>query len=180
MPGGRSARREVVEHHGAVAVVAVDDRDRIATVTQYRHPVGRRLVELPAGLMDSGSDETPLDAAARELREEVGVIAGRWHTLVDTASSPGFTDEALRIFVATDLTTVSRPQVHDEEADMSIGWLEPQDAVQRIFAGEIVNATSVAGILAYTQSRSGGVVLREADAPWRDRPTAFDRRSPRT
>lgn len=176
MPGDRTARREVVEHHGAVAIVACDDDGAIATVTQYRHPVQRRLRELPAGLMDSGGGESPVEAARRELMEEVGVEADRWHTLVDVASSPGFTDEALRVFVAEGLRTVDRPDAHDEEADMDIDWIPLDDAVAMVFAGEIVNVTSVCGILALAHVRATGADLRDPDSPWVDQPTALDRR----
>jgi len=88
MPDGRVARREVVEHYGAVAVVALDDQDRVVLIHQYRHPLGRRLWELPAGLLDE-PDESPAAAAARELTEEAGVTAARWEVLVDVAASPG-------------------------------------------------------------------------------------------
>ncbi|MGU3294801.1 NUDIX domain-containing protein [Williamsia sp. M5A3_1d] len=176
MPGDRTAKREVVEHHGAVAIVAVDADGAIATVTQYRHPVRRRLRELPAGLMDSGADESPVDAARRELMEEVGVEADHWHTLVDVASSPGFTDEALRVFVAEGLREVDRPDAHDEEADMDIDWIPLDDAVAMVFAGEIVNVTSVCGILALAHVRATGAALRDPDAEWVDQPTALDRR----
>ncbi|GAA2071475.1 NUDIX domain-containing protein [Williamsia deligens] len=176
MPGGGTAKREIVEHHGAVAIVAVDNWGRIATVTQYRHAVQRPLRELPAGLMDSGGDETPVQAAARELVEEVGVEAESWHSLVDVASSPGFTDEALRVFLAQDLTSVDRPEAHDEEADMEIEWVALDDAVAMVFSGEIVNVTSVSGILAYAHALSAEIELRRPDAPWADQPTALDRR----
>lgn len=176
MPGGRTAKREVVEHHGAVAIVAVDAWGRIATVTQYRHPVQRALRELPAGLMDSGGAESPVQAAARELVEEVGVEAQAWHSLVDVASSPGFTDEALRVFLAQDLRSVDRPEAHDEEADMSIEWVDLDEAVAMVFRGEIVNVTSVCGVLAYAHALSEEIELRGPDAPWQDQPTALDRR----
>lgn len=176
MPGDRSAKREVVEHHGAVAIVAVNADGAIATVTQYRHPVGRRLRELPAGLMDSGGSESPLEAAKRELMEEVGVEADTWGTLVDVATSPGFTDEALRVFRATDLRDVDRPEAHDEEADMDIDWIALDDAVAMVFAGEIVNVTSVAGILALAHTERTGAQLRQPDSDWVDQPTALDQR----
>ncbi len=176
MPGDRSAKREVVEHHGAVAIVAVNAAGEIATVTQYRHPVGRRLRELPAGLMDSGAGESPLQAAQRELMEEVGVEADTWGTLIDVATSPGFTDEALRVFRATDLRDVDRPEAHDEEADMDIDWIPLDDAVAMVFSGEIVNVTSVCGILALAHTDRTGTALRDPDAEWVDQPTALDQR----
>ncbi|NED60990.1 NUDIX hydrolase, partial [Streptomyces sp. SID10244] len=114
MPGGRVAEREVVEHFGAVAVVARDARGRIAMVRQYRHPIGRRLLELPAGLLDAGPGETPLAAAQRELAEEVDLAAEHWQVLVDLDLSPGFTDEALRLYLAQDLRGLEASERHDE------------------------------------------------------------------
>jgi ADP-ribose pyrophosphatase len=173
MPDGRVARREVVEHFGAVAVVALDDQDRIVLIHQYRHPLGRRLWELPAGLLDE-PDESPAAAAARELTEEAGVTAERWEVLVDVAASPGFTDEVVRVFLASDLTDVDRPQAFgDEEADLVVHRVGLAEAVRMVLAGEVVNAASVGGILATHAVRSGAGVTRPADAPWRDRPTRF-------
>ncbi len=97
MPGGNTARRGVVEHYGAVAIVAIDDDGNIVLVYQYRHPVGRRLWELPAGLLDIGG-EPPHLTAARELEEEAGLSAENWHVLVDLDSAPGFSDESVRVY----------------------------------------------------------------------------------
>ncbi|MBD0324121.1 MAG: NUDIX hydrolase, partial [Aldersonia sp.] len=105
MPDGRVADREVVEHHGAVAVAAIDELDRLVLIRQYRHPVGHRLLELPAGLLDEPGED-PLDAAKRELTEETGLAAAKWSVLVDIASSPGFSDEGVRVYLAEDLREV--------------------------------------------------------------------------
>ena len=114
MPGGKIVTREIVEHFGAVAIVAMDDEGRIPMVYQYRHPFGRRLWELPAGLLDVDG-EAPHLSAARELREEVGLQAETWQLLVDLDSAPGFSDESVRIYLATGLTEVDRPESHDED-----------------------------------------------------------------
>lgn len=172
MPGGKSATREVVEHYGAVAVVAMDDDGNMPMVYQYRHPLGRRLWELPAGLLDVGG-EAPDLTAARELREEAGLKAERWQVLVDLDSTPGFSDESVRVYLATGLTEVTRPEAHHEEADMTVHWYPLAEAVRRVFAGEIVNAIAVAGILAAHAVTEGLVKPRPVDAPWTDRPTAF-------
>lgn len=171
MPGGTSARREVVEHYGAVAVVALDEQDNVALVYQYRHPIGRRLWELPAGLLDLGG-EPPALTAARELEEEAGLTAQSWAVLVDVDSTPGFSDESVRIFLATGLTEVARPEAHDEEADLQLEWVPLATAVQRVFDGEIVNSLAVAGILA-AHTMPDRSALRSLDAPWPDRPRAF-------
>ncbi|MFC9790711.1 NUDIX domain-containing protein [Rhodococcus sp. NPDC127528] len=178
MPGGGSADREVVEHHGAVAVVAVDDQDRLVLINQYRHPLGRRLWELPAGLLDEHGED-PVDAARRELAEETGLAAQRWSVLVDVAASPGFTDEVIRVYLASGLTEVNRPDPEHEEADLEIVRVPVAEAVDRALGGDIVNATALSGILAFaaTRARDGsGGAGRPADADWIDRPTAFDRR----
>jgi len=176
MPGGRVAEREVVEHHGAVAVVALDDAGRVAMVRQYRHPIGRRLLELPAGLLDGGPDEDPLDAARRELAEEVDLAADSWRVLADLALSPGFTDEALRVYLAQSLHALNPAERHDEEADMAVEWVVLDEAVTRVMAGEIVNATAVAGILAASAAITNGLALRDPSADWIDQPTALQSR----
>lgn len=174
MPFGHTARREIVEHHGAVAIVAVDDADRVVLVHQYRHALGRRLWELPAGLLDAPG-EHPLDTARRELAEETGLAADEWAVLVDIALSPGFTDEAVRVFSARGLRDVPRPDPEHEEADLEVQRIPVDEAVAMALRGEIVNATAVSGLLALAAARAGGHHLREPDAPWPDRPTTFAR-----
>jgi len=175
MPGGDTARREVVEHFGAVAVAAVDDHRRVAMVYQYRHPLGRRLWELPAGLLDATHEE-PLTTAQRELQEEAGLAATDWRVLTDTASSPGFSDESVRTYLATGLSQVDRPDPAYEEADLSLHWFSLEDAAGMVLAGEIVNSTAAAGILAAYAAVIDGKPTRPVDAPWPDRPTAFAKR----
>lgn len=174
MPGGNTAKREVVEHFGAVAVLAIDEENNIALVYQHRQPFGRRLWELPAGLLDVGG-EPPHLTAARELREEAGLAAREWRVLVDLDTAPGYSDESVRVYRATVLTDAARPDAHDEEADLRLEWFSLVDAVRMIFDGEIVNSIAVAGILAaYAMPNTDA--LRSVDAPWADRPHAFAER----
>jgi 8-oxo-dGTP pyrophosphatase MutT (NUDIX family) len=175
MPGGGTATREVVEHHGAVAIVALDDDDQVTLIHQYRHPLGRRLWELPAGLIDH-LGEDPVETAKRELVEEVGLAAAEWSVLVDVAVSPGFTDEAVRVYLATGLSVVDRELLGDEEADLVARKVPLAEAVRMTMAGEIVNGAAVGGILAAHLARTTGTEPRPADAPWQDLPTRFPSR----
>ncbi|OMC08332.1 ADP-ribose pyrophosphatase [Mycolicibacter heraklionensis] len=178
MPGGATATREVVEHFGAVAVVALDAEGRIPLIYQYRHALGRRLWELPAGLLDMGGEPAHL-TAGRELVEEAGLTATTWRVLVDLVSTPGFSDESVRVYLATGLTEVDRPEAHDEEADLKLEWYALADAARMVFSGEIVNAIAVAGILAAYAHSQGLAGLRDLDAEWVDKPTAFAARQNR-
>ncbi len=172
MPGGKVVTREIVEHYGAVAVVAMDDDGNIPMVYQYRHAFGRRLWELPAGLLDVPGEAAHL-TAARELMEEAGLKAQTWTVLVDLDSTPGFSDESVRVYLATGLTRVDRPEAHDEEADMTVEWYPLADAVRKVLGGDVVNAIAVAGILAAHAVTTGFAQPRPVDSPWRDKPTAF-------
>jgi len=172
MPGGGTARREVVEHLGAVAVVALDEDGAVTLIHQYRHPLGRRLWELPAGLIDKAGED-PVGAAKRELVEEVGLSAERWETLVDVAASPGFTDEVVRVYLARELSEVDREILGDEEADLVMRKFPLAEAVRMALAGELVNGSTVGGVLAAHAVLSGVASARPSDAPWEDRPTKF-------
>jgi 8-oxo-dGTP pyrophosphatase MutT (NUDIX family) len=176
MPSGRVAVREIVEHPGAVAIAALDADDRLMMIHQYRHAVGRRLWELPAGLLDVRGED-PLVTAQRELAEETGLAASEWSVLVDVTPSPGFTDEAVRVYLARGLSEVGRPEhADDEEADLAARWVSLPVAVRMVLSGTIVNATTVAGVLAAHALRDAPSAARPADAPWPDRPTRFAER----
>jgi len=164
MPDGRAATREVVEHQGAVAVCALDGDNRVTLVHQYRHPVGQRLWELPAGLLDQPG-ESPRAAAARELAEETGLAADRWDTLVDMASSPGFTDEIVRVFLARELTTVTTGARAEEESDLVVRRVPLAAAVRAALTGELWNGPAVGGVLAAHAVVSGDAVLTGAALP---------------
>jgi 8-oxo-dGDP phosphatase len=172
MPGGNLVTREIVEHFGAVAIVAMDDHNNIPMVYQYRHAFGRRLWELPAGLLDVDGEPAHL-TAARELKEEAGLQADTWQVLVDLDSTPGFSDESVRVYLATGLTEIDRPEAHDEEADMTLQWYPLAQAAHQVLSGEIVNAIAVAGILAAQAVTTGFSQARPVDSPWQDKPKAF-------
>ncbi|GAA3806698.1 NUDIX hydrolase [Sphaerisporangium flaviroseum] len=168
MPGDEVADRDYVVHPGSVAVLALDEHDRVLVLRQYRHPVRGLLWELPAGIRDV-PDEPLVDCAARELAEEAGYRAKTWHTLLDIYSSPGMTDERIRIFLARDLAEIPHEEnlfVHrHEEVDMPVLWIPLADGVNRVLAGMIHNSPAVAGILAAYAALSGGfAALRPADA----------------
>lgn len=169
MPGDTSSQRDVVVHPGAVGVVALDGDGQVLFVQQYRHPVRRRLDELPAGLLDVAG-EPSLQAAQRELVEEAGYAADTWHVLVDALTSPGMTDEAIRLFLARDVREVERDVQEHEEADMTTLWQPLDTAVRRVLAGEVENAMAALGVLAADRAvRDGFAGLRPADAPWPSR-----------
>jgi ADP-ribose pyrophosphatase len=173
MSDGEVADREVVEHLGAVAVAALDDDGSLVMVRQYRHPVGEWLEEMPAGLLDV-DDEPAVVAAQRELAEEARLQARTWNVLLDLYPSPGFSDEAIRIFLARDLSPVDEDAAFEpehEEITMTVHRVPLAEATARAFRGEIRNAASVAGILAVAHVRAAGWAgLRPADAPWPARP----------
>ncbi len=158
-PDGAEFERQVVRHQGAVAVVAVDEDDRVLVLTQYRHPVGQRLVELPAGLLDV-EGEDPQAAAERELAEEAHLSAERWSVLVDLLTSPGFSDERVRVYLAEGLSTAGVPdgfEAAHEEADMGRHWIALSDLVQAVRIGEVKDALTVSGSLALWARRHENV-----------------------
>ena len=169
MPDNQLAEREVVLHPGAVAVLALDDADRILLIRQYRHPVGRLLWEIPAGLRDVAGED-PLRTARRELVEEAGYRARDWRVLADYFSSPGYSTERIRIYLARDLEPVPAAErdfiPQHEEAFLLTSWLALDEAVGKVFAGELHNGVTALGILAGYAARSDGFArLRPADAP---------------
>ncbi|MFC5139756.1 NUDIX domain-containing protein [Actinomycetospora rhizophila] len=180
MPGGRIAGREKVEHFGAVAIAALDEDDRLVMIYQYRPALGRRIWEMPAGLLDDPSED-PVVAAQRELVEEVGIEADDWSTLVDIVGCPGFADESVRVFLARGLRSVERPEGgDDEEADLVIRRIPLDDLVTGAMSGALVNGPCVAGVFAAAAVRDGRSAARPVDAEWLDRPRQFaDRRAAR-
>jgi 8-oxo-dGTP pyrophosphatase MutT (NUDIX family) len=169
MPDGELAERDVVIHPGAVAVLALDDAQQVLLIRQYRHPVGRLLWEVPAGLRDV-SGEPPWATARRELLEEAGYRAQDWRVLADYYTSPGFSTERLRVFLARDLEFVPESErdfvPEGEETQLVPAWLPLDEAVRKVFAGELHNGVAALAILAGYAARSEGYKrLRPADAP---------------
>lgn len=169
VPEGTTAEREVVEHPGAVGVVALDDDERVLMIRQYRHAVGRELWELPAGLRDVAGEPTA-QTGRRELLEETGYRARDWHVLADYFSSPGIITERLRVFLARGLEEVPEADrdfvPENEEAHLVLDWVPLDRAVSLVLAGDLHNGVAVVGLLAaHTARQNGFAGLRAADAP---------------
>lgn len=140
--------RQYVDHPGAAAVVALDDQERVALIQQYRHPIRCRDWEIPAGLLDVAG-EAPVEAARRELAEEVDLVAERIEPLLSIFTTPGGNDETVHIFLARGLTPA--PQAftrQQEEADIRLEWVPLADAVDAVMAGRMRNGILTAGVLA--------------------------------
>ncbi len=168
LPSGEQVIRDVVLHPSAVAVLALDDDDRVLVVHQYRHAARATLWELPAGLLDV-SGEDPSAAAARELWEETHHEAARWNVLVDFMSSPGFCDEAIRVYLARGVgrSAGTAHLRHGEERDMPVEWVPLDELVEGVLSGALHNPTLVVGVLAAAAARATGwASLRELDADW--------------
>jgi ADP-ribose pyrophosphatase len=139
--------REVVEHPGAVAIVAVDRDGMVTLVRQRREPVRAVLVELPAGTLEQG--ETPLECAQRELAEETGLTGGTWREAAAFYTTPGFCRERMHLFFAHDLERGSASPADDEELEVirwNVGELESR-------LGELEDAKTLAGVLLYLNDR---------------------------
>lgn len=161
--------RDYVDHTGAVAIIALDDDDRVVLVQQYRHPVRATEWELPAGLLDI-ADEPPHLSAARELAEETDLRAERWHVVLDHNTSPGGSSEVLRIYLARGLTSVPPEERHDrdgEELGMPVRRVPLDDLVEAALTGGVHNATLLIGALAaHVLRQRDWAGLLPADAPW--------------
>jgi 8-oxo-dGTP pyrophosphatase MutT (NUDIX family) len=147
--------RLVLQHPGAVVILAIDDDERVLVLHQYRHPVRRRLVELPAGLLDV-EGEDPVVAARRELQEEGLVLAGRWTHLFTTCSSPGLSSEVIHYYVAEGLSPATDRggfEPAGEELDMTVEWVPLAELVEAVRVGRVSDGTTVAAVLGYLQFR---------------------------
>jgi 8-oxo-dGDP phosphatase len=164
MPDGELAARDYLRHVGAVAVVPYDETtDEVVLVRQYRHPLGFRMWELPAGLTDVAGETLP-EVAVRELAEEADLTCGRLDLLLDLHPSPGCSDERIRIFLARELASAPEPfPRRHEEATMVVERMPLERAVGMVFAGEVTNGAAVAGVLGTARVRDlGWAPLRPA------------------
>lgn len=146
LSNGNRTIREVVAHQDGSAIVAVNDNEEILLVKQYRYPLDRDIVELPAGLVDEG--ETPLETAKRELKEETGYEAKKWEELTSMYSSPGWQDEQVHIFAARGLKKTSEQQLDGDEI-LTYSTQPFEEVLQKVNNGEITDAKTIIGVLLY-------------------------------
>ena len=150
---GEILTREYVEHTGAVAVLAFNENDELLLMKQYRRPVGKFLMELPAGLLDVPG-ESLLDCAKRELAEEAGLDAANWSELISFHTTPGGNTEAINVFVAKGLSDTNLVfEATGEEVDMPKSWVPIAEAVKLVLEGQIMSPSAVVGIMAYQLSK---------------------------
>ncbi|MFI5911081.1 NUDIX domain-containing protein [Dactylosporangium sp. NPDC051541] len=156
MPGGDVVDRDYMVHIGAVGVVALDGDGKVALIRQYRPAVRQVLWELPAGLIDVPG-EPLVDAAARELAEEADLVAARWDLLAEVHTSPGCSNEKIRLFLAREIAPKPASDTYErahEEADLEVHWVDLDAAVAMALSGEITNAACVIGVLAAAQAKA--------------------------
>ena len=149
MEGQKYTKREIVERTSSVGIVAITQDDEIILIKQYRKAIDKEIYEIPAGMIDFG--EEPQKAALRELKEETGFDAKKSEYLLETYSSPGFTNEKIFIFYAEDL--ILGEQDLDEFENLSVEKIKFDEAIKLISLGEIIDSKSVAGILYYNSFR---------------------------
>ena len=140
---GWQIKRSVVRHRGSAVMMAVDEKDRVLLVKQYRLPAGQSLWELPAGKVDPG--ETVAQAAKRELIEETGVRAKKWKKLTSFFPSPGYVEEKMTIFLATDLTEGEAQPMEDERIETR--WFAKKELKEMIRKNRIVDGKTMIGFL---------------------------------
>lgn len=159
LPNGDAIELEIVRHPGGAAVVALDDRDRVCLLRQYRHAVGQWLWELPAGKLEPA--EAPLPTARRELAEEAGVTASDWTPLGTMISSPGVFTEVVHLFLARGLLATKAAPEHGE--CLEAHWVPRREALRRALGGDIADAKTVIALL-----RADALLGRAGSAPRED------------
>lgn len=170
--GPSTLTREYVDHRGAVAVLALDPDSRVLLLRQYRHPIRSREWELPAGILDVPG-EPPVDTARRELAEEAGLAADRWHLLLDFFPSPGGSNEAIRVFLAQGVHPItSHFEPTAEEVDLEQRWVPLGEVADAVLGGRLQNGTlGIAVLAAVASGASGWRTLRDPEAPWERHPS---------
>lgn len=170
--------RDFMDHPGAVAVLALDDNDRVLLIQQYRHPIAHRDWEIPAGLMDVPG-ESGLTGAQRELAEEADLSAAHWELLLNMFLSPGGSSEAVRVFLARGLTPATHDFVREgEEAEIVPTWIPLDDAVTAVLEGRIANSIAAAAVLAAAAAKARGwATLRDPHLAWTARDTVRGERT---
>ena len=141
-PDGRETKLEIIEHGGSVVIIPIDENGKVLLVRQYRHAAGKDLLELPAGTLDE--DEDPLVCAAREIREETGMAAGKLKKLGEFYLAPGYSDEFMVVYLATELS--HSPLEADEDEFLSVETVPIAEAIRMAEQGEIPDAKSLAAL----------------------------------
>ncbi len=150
-PSGFEIKRAIVRHPGSAVMMAVDERERVLLVRQFRLPAEQELWELPAGRLDPG--ESPLEAAKRELREETGYAAKNWSELVSFWASPGYVQEKMTVYLAQDLTEGKQEPMDDERIE--IRWFARDDLHRMIRTGDIVDGKTLIGFFTWLDRGAG-------------------------
>ena len=170
---GGQLTREFVDHTGAVAVLALDERDRVLLIKQYRHPVRARDWELPAGLLDFAG-EPPLSAAQRELAEEADLVAEHWNVLSEFMTSPGGSNEVIRVYLARGVSATEVVYERtEEEAGIEVRWVPLDEVVEAVLSRQVQNSILALSALSAAAGRARGwETLGPAEADWPRHPLA--------
>lgn len=145
LPNGKTAKREIINHPGAVAIIAITDDQKLIVVEQYRKALERSIVEIPAGKIEKGED--PKNTAIRELEEETGYRAASFTYLQTFATSPGFADEVIHLYVAKNLSVVEEKAALDEDEFVELMEITVEEAEQMMQDGRIYDAKTAYAVL---------------------------------
>ena len=169
---GEKITREFVAHTGAVAVFAMDENENVLLIRQYRHPIRSREWELPAGLLDIAGED-PLIGAKRELAEEADIVATDWAVLTDFQTSPGGSNEALRVYLARGVSAAPEAFARtDEEFDIEVRWASLDEIIEAVLARKIQNSIlAISALAADALRRRGWEPLADENTPWTRHPS---------